>query len=109
MDLHAGTVDLGRRLSVTVALVRSDYGGFGQNLGHCSYDQVELTTGNLPWKNVQDMTQVSKRETSRRLRNRSADLIDGSQVGDYKRRCRQSPGLQELFAGCPNEYQQMLT
>jgi len=26
------------------------------------------------------------------------------QVGNYKQRCRQPAGLQELFAGCPREY-----
>ncbi|KAH7729073.1 CK1/WORM6 protein kinase [Aphelenchoides avenae] len=46
------------------------------------YMQVELTTGNLPWKSVADM----------------------NQVGEYKKRCRQEPHIRELFAGCPPEY-----
>ncbi|CAD5225413.1 unnamed protein product [Bursaphelenchus okinawaensis] len=50
------------------------------------YMCVELTTGNLPWKNVQDM----------------------NQVGEYKKRCRSPQGLQELFAGCPREYIEVL-
>lgn len=50
------------------------------------YMIVELTTGNLPWKNVQDM----------------------NAVGDYKRRCRQEPFVKELFAGCPREYVEIL-
>ncbi|CAJ0586720.1 unnamed protein product, partial [Mesorhabditis spiculigera] len=49
------------------------------------YMQVELTTGNLPWKNVQDM----------------------NQVGEYKKRCRTS-AVGELFAGCPDEYRQIM-
>lgn len=51
------------------------------------YMVVELTTGNLPWKNVQDM----------------------NQVGEYKKRCRQPPASNELFAGCPREYSECLT
>ncbi|GMT33347.1 hypothetical protein PFISCL1PPCAC_28734, partial [Pristionchus fissidentatus] len=51
------------------------------------YMQVEITTGNLPWKNVQDM----------------------NQVGEYKKRCRFPPAINELFAGCPAEYAQCLT
>ncbi|GMR37915.1 hypothetical protein PMAYCL1PPCAC_08110 [Pristionchus mayeri] len=51
------------------------------------YMQVEMTTGNLPWKNVQDM----------------------NQVGEYKKRCRFPPAINELFAGCPGEYAQCLT
>jgi hypothetical protein len=43
---------------------------------------VELATGNLPWKNVQDM----------------------NQVGEYKKRCRQEPFIKELFGGCPREF-----
>uniref|UniRef100_A0A0N4ZY13 non-specific serine/threonine protein kinase n=1 Tax=Parastrongyloides trichosuri TaxID=131310 RepID=A0A0N4ZY13_PARTI len=50
------------------------------------YMAVELTTGNLPWKNVQDM----------------------NQVGDYKKRCRQEPYIKELFTGCPREYMEIL-
>uniref|UniRef100_A0AC34FED7 Protein kinase domain-containing protein n=2 Tax=Panagrolaimus sp. ES5 TaxID=591445 RepID=A0AC34FED7_9BILA len=50
------------------------------------YMIVELTTGNLPWKNVQDM----------------------NAVGDYKRRCRSEPFIKELFGGCPREYVEIL-
>uniref|UniRef100_A0A914QII1 non-specific serine/threonine protein kinase n=1 Tax=Panagrolaimus davidi TaxID=227884 RepID=A0A914QII1_9BILA len=51
------------------------------------YMAVELTTGNLPWKNVQDM----------------------NAVGEYKRKCRAPPFVNELFQGCPREYIEILT
>ena len=44
------------------------------------YQQVELTTGSLPWKNVQDM----------------------NQVGDFKKRVRAN-NCAELIQGCPRE------
>lgn len=44
-------------------------------------------TGNLPWKNVQDM----------------------NQVGEYKKRCRQPQFINELFAGCPRELIEAMT
>lgn len=50
------------------------------------YMCVELTTGQLPWKNVQDM----------------------NQVGEYKKRCRQEPFIKELFGGCPREYVELM-
>ncbi|MFH4975741.1 hypothetical protein AB6A40_002450 [Gnathostoma spinigerum] len=50
------------------------------------YMQVELTTGYLPWKNVQDM----------------------NQVGEYKKRCRFPPAIDELFNGCAPEMRQIL-
>uniref|UniRef100_A0AC35TM39 Protein kinase domain-containing protein n=1 Tax=Rhabditophanes sp. KR3021 TaxID=114890 RepID=A0AC35TM39_9BILA len=50
------------------------------------YMLVEMVTGNLPWKNVQDM----------------------NQVGEYKKRCRQDSYIKELFANCPREFQEIL-
>ncbi|KAI6239424.1 hypothetical protein M3Y99_00576100 [Aphelenchoides fujianensis] len=50
------------------------------------YMIVELATGNLPWKNVQDM----------------------NQVGEYKKRCRQEPFIKELFGGCPREFVEIM-
>uniref|UniRef100_A0A1I8ECF6 non-specific serine/threonine protein kinase n=1 Tax=Wuchereria bancrofti TaxID=6293 RepID=A0A1I8ECF6_WUCBA len=50
------------------------------------YMQVELTTGNLPWKNVADM----------------------NQVGEYKKRCRFEPAINELLGGCAPELRQIL-
>ncbi|EYC26407.1 hypothetical protein Y032_0010g1139 [Ancylostoma ceylanicum] len=51
------------------------------------YQQVELTVGRVPWREVQDM----------------------NQVGEYKKRCRQPPGLYELFAPpCPKEFIEIL-
>jgi len=50
------------------------------------YMIVELVTGNLPWKSVQDM----------------------NQVGEYKKRCRQEPFIKELFGGCPREFPEIL-
>ncbi|KIH54051.1 hypothetical protein ANCDUO_15804 [Ancylostoma duodenale] len=51
------------------------------------YQQVELTVGRVPWREVQDM----------------------NQVGEYKKRCRQPPGLYELFAPpCPKEFVEIL-
>ncbi|RCN38028.1 hypothetical protein ANCCAN_16059, partial [Ancylostoma caninum] len=51
------------------------------------YQQVELTVGRVPWREVQDM----------------------NQVGEYKKRCRQPPGLYELFAPpCPREFVEIL-
>ncbi|CAJ0932163.1 unnamed protein product, partial [Mesorhabditis belari] len=50
------------------------------------YQQVELTTGNLPWKNIQDM----------------------NQVGEYKKKCRNQPFVAELFAGCPPIYESVM-
>ena len=47
---------------------------------------VELTTGNLPWKNVQDM----------------------NAVGEYKRRCRGEPFIKELSGGCPRAVVEIL-
>ncbi|KAI6190309.1 hypothetical protein M3Y97_00103500 [Aphelenchoides bicaudatus] len=46
------------------------------------YMIVELTTGGLPWKDIQDMTQV----------------------GEQKKHCRQEPHTKELFSGCPKEF-----
>ncbi|WKY09901.1 hypothetical protein Q1695_002338 [Nippostrongylus brasiliensis] len=47
------------------------------------YQQVELTVGRVPWREVQDM----------------------NQVGEYKKRCRNPPALFELFAPpCPREF-----
>ena len=68
-----------------------------------SHFQIEITTGYLPWKQIQDMTQVLE------LRAVSGIRMFDVQVGQYKQRCRVAPGLQELFAGCPSEYQQVLT
>ncbi|VDK65962.1 unnamed protein product [Onchocerca ochengi] len=50
------------------------------------YMQVEITTGNLPWKNIADM----------------------NQVGEYKKRCRFEPALSELMGGCAPELRQIL-
>ncbi|XGW01662.1 hypothetical protein V3C99_014073 [Haemonchus contortus] len=51
------------------------------------YQQVELTVGRVPWREVQDM----------------------NQVGEYKKRCRQPPGIYELFAPpCPREFHEIL-
>ncbi|VDN17329.1 unnamed protein product [Gongylonema pulchrum] len=50
------------------------------------YMQVELTTGNLPWKNVADM----------------------NQVGEYKKRCRFEPAINELMGGCAPELRQIM-
>ncbi|CAJ0919824.1 unnamed protein product, partial [Mesorhabditis belari] len=50
------------------------------------YMLVELTTGNLPWKNIQDM----------------------HQVGEYKKRCHNT-AINELFVGCPYEYRELMT
>uniref|UniRef100_A0A1I7WQC5 Protein kinase domain-containing protein n=1 Tax=Heterorhabditis bacteriophora TaxID=37862 RepID=A0A1I7WQC5_HETBA len=53
------------------------------------YMQVEMTVGRLPWREVQDMNQVS--------------------VGEYKKRVRQPPGIFELFPSpCPREYTEIL-
>ncbi|PIO75337.1 hypothetical protein TELCIR_02631 [Teladorsagia circumcincta] len=47
------------------------------------YQQVEITVGRVPWK----------------------DLKDEKQVFEYKKKCRQPPALNELFASpCPKEY-----
>ncbi|KAK6016379.1 hypothetical protein OSTOST_18140 [Ostertagia ostertagi] len=47
------------------------------------YQQVELTVGRVPWKEIKDE----------------------KQVGEYKKKCRNPPALQELFAKpCPKEY-----
>uniref|UniRef100_A0A915DED6 non-specific serine/threonine protein kinase n=3 Tax=Ditylenchus dipsaci TaxID=166011 RepID=A0A915DED6_9BILA len=51
------------------------------------YMCVELTTGNLPWKNVQDM----------------------NEVGEFKKRVRLPQFQNELFNGCPREYSEILT
>jgi len=51
------------------------------------YMCVELTTGNLPWKNVQDM----------------------NEVGEFKKRVRLPQFQNELFNGCPREYAEILT
>lgn len=50
------------------------------------YMCVELTTGNLPWKNVQDM----------------------NEVGEYKKKVRLPQFQNELFNGCPREYAEIL-
>lgn len=50
------------------------------------YQQVELTKGALPWRNVQDQ----------------------EQVGQYKQRCRTDIGIKELFGGCPREYVEII-
>jgi len=51
------------------------------------YMCVELTTGNLPWKSVQDM----------------------NEVGEFKKRVRLPQFQNELFNGCPREYAEILT
>ncbi|WKY09995.1 hypothetical protein Q1695_002385 [Nippostrongylus brasiliensis] len=52
------------------------------------YQQVELTVGQLPWKNLSDI----------------------KQIGEYKKKCRQKPGLDELFVRpCPQEYHEILS
>ncbi|VDM50671.1 unnamed protein product [Toxocara canis] len=50
------------------------------------YMQVELTTGCLPWRNVADM----------------------NQVGEYKKRCRFEPAINELMGGCAPELRQIM-
>ncbi|MFH4974368.1 hypothetical protein AB6A40_001077 [Gnathostoma spinigerum] len=50
------------------------------------YMQVELTTNNIPWKNLDDMFQV----------------------GEYKKQCRHQPRLYELFGGCPSQFVEIL-
>ncbi|KAI1715266.1 protein kinase domain-containing protein [Ditylenchus destructor] len=50
------------------------------------YMCVELTKGNLPWKNIQDM----------------------NQVGEYKKRVREPHFKCEMFYGCPREYDEIL-
>uniref|UniRef100_F1L9H2 Tau-tubulin kinase 1 n=1 Tax=Ascaris suum TaxID=6253 RepID=F1L9H2_ASCSU len=46
------------------------------------YQQVELTTGRLPWKNMKDR----------------------DDVGKCKKLCRQKEYVKELLGGCPREY-----
>jgi tau tubulin kinase len=50
------------------------------------YQQVELTKGALPWRNVQDP----------------------EEVGRYKERCRTDIGIKELLGGCPRRYEDIL-
>ncbi|KAK5981911.1 Protein kinase domain-containing protein [Trichostrongylus colubriformis] len=51
------------------------------------YQQVELTVGRVPWKEVQDR----------------------KQVGEWKQKCRYPPGINEMFAPpCPPEFHQIL-
>ncbi|KAE9555392.1 hypothetical protein FO519_001404 [Halicephalobus sp. NKZ332] len=50
------------------------------------YMLVELTTGNLPWKNIRDI----------------------NFVGEYKLRCRNEDFFLELFCGCPYEFVEIL-
>ncbi|KAK6060513.1 hypothetical protein COOONC_01826, partial [Cooperia oncophora] len=51
------------------------------------YQQVEFTVGRVPWKEVQDT----------------------KQVGEWKKKAREPPGLNQLFAPpCPPEYIEIL-
>lgn len=51
------------------------------------YMQVEMTIGRVPWKEIQDI----------------------NKVGEYKKRCRFAPGIDELFPPpCPPEYRYFL-
>jgi tau tubulin kinase len=50
------------------------------------YQQVELTKGALPWRNVQKP----------------------EEVGQYKESCRTNLGIRELLGGCPRRYMSIL-
>lgn len=50
------------------------------------YQQVEITKGYLPWRNLRDKLEV----------------------GRYKKSCRSGRGLLQLFGGCPRQYIEIL-
>ncbi|CAI4223335.1 unnamed protein product [Auanema sp. JU1783] len=52
------------------------------------YMQIEMTIGRVPWKHTNDI----------------------GQIGEYKKRCRHPPGINDLFPpNCPQEYRTIMT
>ncbi|VDK80521.1 unnamed protein product [Cylicostephanus goldi] len=71
------------------------------------YQQVELTVGRVPWREVQDINQYENYQKYKVVEHTCYRAL--VKVGEYKKRCRQPPGLYELFAApCPREYVEIL-